>query len=43
MKNVWIKAQVLLANLALAAGVMVATGRCMSEYYQPKVPQELKK
>lgn len=43
MKNVWIKAQTLLANLALETGVKVAKGRCMTEYYQPVVPKELKK
>lgn len=43
MKNVWIKAQGLLADLALAAGSKVAKGKCMTEFYQPKVPQELKK
>lgn len=42
MKNVWLKAQILLANLALLAGVMVANGRCISEYYQPVVPKRLK-
>lgn len=43
MKSVWIKVQILLANLALIAGVMVANGRCCAEYYQPEVPHELKK
>ena len=43
MKNVWIKAQSLLAEVALSAGVKVAKGKCMTEFYQPKVPQELKK
>lgn len=43
MKNVLTKAQVLLADLALAAGVKVAKGKCMTEFYQPKVPKELKK
>ena len=43
MKNIWLKAQIMLANLALVAGVMVANGRCVAEYYQPVVPKELKK
>ena len=43
MKSVWIKTQTLLADLALEAGVKVAKGKCMTEFYQPKVPKELKK